>query len=128
MIVTGYTGGGLATCGFGGSFTATDLQQVQYNIDGGTFFDMDNYTATGLLIANTGFVRAIDFYRVTGLPSGSHLLGLRYRNWKYNSSPPSNWLPPTLSTACRSYANTSLPTTPVDQQDYSTWAYQYWPY
>ncbi len=123
---TGYSAGGLATCSFSGSFVATDLQQVQYNIDGGTWTNMDNYTATGLGIANTAFVRGSDFCRTATLPSGSHLVGIRYRNWKYiNTSP---WNIPNTTNDCRSYANTSLPTTPVDQQEYSTWAYQYWPY
>lgn len=126
MLVAGYNAGGFASCGFGSTFIATDLQEVQYNIDGGTWTNMDNYTATGLGIANSAYVRAGDFCRVTGLPSGSHLVGLRYRNFKYNTTPPSNWPFPTGSnTLCRSYANTSLPS---GQQDYSTWAYTYWPY
>jgi len=128
MVVCGYSGGFTFTCGYGGSFVAPDLQQVQYNIDGGTWTDMDNYTATGLPIANSAFVRAGDFCQVTGLPSGSHLVGLRYRNWKYGGTTTPWNLPSTGAGDCHSPTNTSLPTTPVDQQFYSTWAYQYWPY
>jgi len=114
MIVAGYNGGLTFTCGYGGSFVAPDLQQVQYNIDGGGWTDMDNYTAnSGWQIFGSAFMRGSDFSVTGTLPTGSHLLGLRYRNWKYIGSSP---------------MNTSLPTTPVDQQFYSTWAYSYWPY
>lgn len=127
--VTGYSAGGTLTCGFGGSFVATDLQEVQYNVDGGTWLDMDNYTAnTTWQIYGSAFLRGSDYGQTVTLPSGHHLVGLRYRNWKYGgTSVP--WDIPLLSLgACRSPMNTSLPTTPVNQQEYSTWAYQYWPY
>ncbi len=122
--VTGYSAGSTITCSFGGSFVATDLQEVQYKVDGGLWTNMDNYTATSLPILNSAFVRGSDFCRTATLPSGTgHLIGLRYRNWKYGSTSP--WQIPSLPGDCRSYTNPSLPTS---QQDYSTWAYQYWPY
>jgi len=127
MIVAGYNGGLTFTCGYGGSFVAPDLQQVQYNIDGGGWTDMDNYTAnSGWQIFGSAFMRGSDFSVTGTLPTGSHLLGLRYRNWKYIGSSP--WNIPNTTNDCTSPMNTSLPTTPVDQQFYSTWAYSYWPY
>ena len=130
MYVTGYSAGGTLTCGFSGSFVATDLQEVQYNVDGGAWTNMDNYTATSTWqIYGSAFIRGSDFGRTVTLPSGTnHLVGLRYRNWKYiNTSP---WNIPTLAAGdCQSPRNLSLPTfTLPSQQEYSTWAYQYWPY
>ncbi len=113
---------GFVTCGYGGSFVAPDLQEIQYNIDGGTWLDMDNYTATSLPIFGSPFVRASDVSQTSTLPSGNHLIGVRYRNWKYSSSSP--WQIPSLPGDCRSPENTSLP---GGQQDYSTWAYAYFP-
>lgn len=127
MTVAGYNAGGFVTCSFGGSFVAADLQEVQYDVDGGGWTNMDNFTATGLGIANSAFVRGIDFCQTATLPSGTgHLVTLRYRNFRYNTAPPSNWpLPTGLNTLCKTYANMSLPS---GQQDYSTWAYSYWAY
>ncbi len=123
MIVTGYNPGAV-TCGYGGSFVAPDLQEVQYKIDAGSWQNVVNSTATGLGIANSAFLRGGDFANVTGFPSGTpHMVIVRYRNWKYISTTP--WNIPNISNDCRSYANTSLPSS---YQDYSTWAYQYWPY
>jgi len=55
--VAGYTAGGFASCGFGSTFIATDLQEVEYNLDGAGFLAMNNTTATGLGIANSAFAR-----------------------------------------------------------------------
>jgi len=127
MIVVGYNGSFTFTCGYGGSFVAPDLQEVQYNIDGGTWLNMDNYTANSTWpIFGSAFMRGSDFSITATLPTGSHLLGLRYRNWKYIGS--SAWNIPNSTNDCTSPMNTSLPTTPVNQQEYSTWAYSYWPY
>lgn len=122
MYATGYDPG-FVTCGYGGSFVAPDLQEIQYNVDGGTWFDMDNYTATSLPILNSPFVRSTDVSRTSALPSGNHLIGVRYRNWLYIGTSPWN-IPSTSNGDCRSPANTSLPS---GQQAYSTWAYHYWP-
>jgi len=126
MIIAGYTAGGFATCSFGGSFVATDLQQVQYDVDGTGWVSMDNYTATGLGIANSAYIRGGDFCQTGTLPSGTnHLVTVRYRNWKYGGTT-TPWNIPSLGAGdCRSPVNTSLPS---GYQDYSTWAYQYWPY
>jgi hypothetical protein len=123
MFVSGYNPGAV-TCGYGGSFVAPDLQEVQYKIDAGGWQNVVNGTAAGLGIVNSAFLRGGDFAQVTGFPSGTpHMVIVRYRNWKYGTTTP--WNIPSIPNDCRSYANTSLPSS---YQDYSTWAYQYWPY
>jgi hypothetical protein len=116
MIVAGYNGGFTFTCGYGGSFVAPDLQQVQYDVDGGGWTNMDNYTAAGLGIANSAYVRGGDFCQSATLPTGTnHLVTVRYRNWKYIGSSP--WSIPNTTNDCTSPMNTSLPS---GQQFYST--------
>ena len=48
---------------------------------------------------------------------------IRFRNWKYDTYP-STLTIPTDPPDCHSAGNPSLPS---GQQNYATWAYEYWP-
>jgi hypothetical protein len=124
LYASGYNSGINSSCGFGGSFTATDLQEIQYNVDGGTWTNMDNYIATSLPIYGSPFVRAADASRTGTLPSGDHLIGVRYRNWKYVLTNPSGWPIPDFNDDCFSPGDN--PSNNTSSDPYSTYAYSYW--
>lgn len=97
------------SCDYSGVFIRPDLQAVQYSFNNGsTWSDFQNYTATtpsGLGILNSKYVRYSDFAQSPLLTPGTYNIVIRYKNWKYNSTPPSNWPIPTTATACRTYGN-----------------------
>jgi len=124
LFASGYNSGPGSSCGFGGSFVATDLQQIQYNVDGGGWTNMDNYIATSLPIFGSPFVRAADASRTGILPSGNHLIGVRYRNRKYIGTNPSGWPIPSSANDCFSAGDNAANNN--SSSLYSTYAYSYW--
>jgi len=128
LIVSGYDGSFNTNCGFGGSFVATDLQEVEYNVDGGTWLPMNNYTATSSWpIYGSAFIRGTEFCKAT-IVSGDHLVGLRYRNWKYVNTNPSGWpLPNPNSPYNDCFSPGDDPSNNTNSTPYSTWAYKYLP-
>ena len=117
---------------FGGSFIRTDLQQVEYSVNGGANFVPFPHVLGGGSTTNPilpdGYLRYLDFAESdsTVLGPGTYDVILRFRNWKYNSVPSPLTIPTETTglpnTACKSAGND--PTTP---SSYSTWAYEYWP-
>ena len=114
---------------YGGSFLRPDLQQVEYSYDNGAnWFAFSNDLGgvpQGNPILQYGYIRYSDFAESdpTDIGPGTYNIILRFRNWKY-ASIPSPLTVPSSSTDCHSAGNTSLPS---GQQDYATYAYEYWP-
>lgn len=121
LIVSGYNPLTWLTCGYNANFIEPSLQEVEYNVDGNNnWFPMINYTASGFIINGTKYIRWNDFAKSGTLPSGNHVIGVRYRNWKYNTSQTS-WPIPNLSIACHSIGDLNNP-----GNTNSTYAYEYW--
>jgi len=113
---------------YGGSFIRTDLQQVQYSINGGAnWFNFPNPTgSTNNGIMNQGFIRNFDFAESVPIAPGTYTVILRFKNWKYANGIPNPLItPPTAPPDCHSAGNPTLPT--QAQRDYAEWAYEYWP-
>lgn len=126
LTIAGWNPLGGPACGYGGSFITPDLQQVQYNIDGSILWNnMSNYSATGLPIFGQPYIRSNDFATTPALPSGNHLIGVRYRNWKYIGTNPLGWPIPNFTADCFSPGDN--PSNNTSSTPYSTFAYQYWP-
>lgn len=115
---------------YSGVTTAPDLSEVQYSLDGGVSWltTFSNYTAvpSTLGIFNKMYIRQTDICRTNDLPSGTYNIAIRYKNWKYNYSPPSNWPVPFISTpatqnipgaSCLTYGNTNS----------NSYVYEYYP-
>lgn len=111
-----------------GTFTRTDLQQVQYSLDGGSTWSLfPNATvSTSNTILSDGFIFYNDFAETPNLTPGTYTVILRFKNWRYASGFPSPLIDPDVANGdCHSWGNPSLPTTP--QQLYAEWAYEFWP-
>lgn len=113
---------------FGGSFIATDLQEVEYSINGGAswakFVNDLGGVPQGNPILDDGYIRSFDFAESVQLLTGTYTVILRFKNWK-NNSVPSPLTIPTDPPDCHSAGNPSLPTAP--ERAYAEWAYEYWP-
>ena len=110
---------------FGGSFVRTDLQQVEYSVNGGTTWTpfpnvLGGGSTTNPILTN-GYLRYLDYAESNTFASGTYDVILRFRNWKY-ASVPSPLTIPNWPTDCRSAGLTSS-----GRDDYETWAYEYWP-
>lgn len=114
---------------YGGSFIRTDLQQVEYSINGGLDWNPFPNELDGIPSGNPilpdGYIRYFDFAEsdTTILTAGTYDIIIRFRNWKYDTYP-STLTIPTDPPDCHSAGNPSLPS---GQQNYATWAYEYWP-
>lgn len=125
LTVTGYNSLSLS-CGYGSPFIQPHLQQVEYNVDGGAWQStMSNTTASGTGIDLTPYIRASDVATTPGLPNGDHLIGVRYRNWKYIGTSPIGWPVPSFTNDCFSPGDN--PSSNTSSSTYSTYAYQYVP-
>jgi len=93
----------LSTCSNTTDYTEAQrpsLQEVQYNVDGGTWTATTNKSCpTTFGYYNHSFVGQLDYAESAVLPSGSHTIRLRCRNWKYSSAQ-TNYPVPTTSIAC----------------------------
>ncbi len=116
---------------YGGSFVRTDLQEVGYWIIGlsTTWQKFSNATipTSNNILAN-GFLQQTDFAEspvITVTTPTTYTVILRYRNWKYNGTPPSPLVVPILSTACRYMGIPyTIPNNPVEE-DYASYSYEY---
>lgn len=121
LIIAGYNVLGWNTCGYNSNFIETDLQEVEYDVDGdNNWLPMINFTALSLPITGKQYIRRDDFAKTGILPSGDHVIGVRYRNWKYNSTQ-TGWPIPSTLIACHSIGDTINTV-----NSYSTYAYEYW--
>ncbi len=123
LIIAGYNALQNLTCGYNSNFIEPSLQEVEYEVDGSNYWlPMINYTASGFFINGTKYIRWDDFAKTGTLPSGNHVIGVRYRNWKYNTSQ-TGWPIPNSSNACHNIGyfdpNNSI-------YEYSSYAYEYW--
>jgi len=113
---------------FGGSFIATDLQQVEYSINGGAnwakFVADLGGVPQGNPILQNGYIRSFDFAESIQLTPGTYTVILRFKNWKYNSIP-SPLTIPSDPPDCHSAGNPSL-SSPAEIA-YAEWAYEYLP-
>ncbi|MCY7292288.1 MAG: hypothetical protein LH615_08910 [Ferruginibacter sp.] len=121
----------LSTCSqFGGSFVRTDLQQVEYSINGGTSFSpFPNVLGGGSttnFILQYGYLRYNDFAESPVIASGTYTVILRFRNWKYSSGIPNplNTIPAIANGDCTSPSYSNDPGYPTGP---ASWAYEYWP-
>jgi hypothetical protein len=109
------------------TFITPDLSQIEYNIDGSSNWIpmIVTQSLTGIYLGRYYFME--NDYGVSGtLPSGTHIIGLRYRNWKF--TPPNGLGPdPDYSIACGSPGNlTTLPSPITESYRNSTYAYEYY--
>lgn len=121
LVITGYDLFG-SSCGYGGSFTRPDLQQVQYSINGGaTWVDFINdVTASGTGINGSAFIRKDDIARSPALTQGvTYNVIIRYRNWRYILTNPSGWPTPDPNDDCFNIGDNST--------IYSSYSYDYYP-
>lgn len=114
---------------FGGSFIRTDLQQVEYSLNGGANWNvfpnvLGGGTTTNLIL-QFGYLRNSDFAESPIISSGTYDVILRFRNWKYSSGIPNPLnVQPTYSNGdCTSASNSNDPGFPIGS---SSWAYEYW--
>lgn len=117
--ITGYNALSLS-CGYGSPFIEPDLQQVQYSLDGGaTWVNCSNLTASNTYgIYNTSYIRKADVAYSPTITAGTYDVTIRYRNWKYISSSPTNYPTPSGSD-CHSVGDGSNTLE-------STYAYKYY--
>ncbi|NOT94606.1 hypothetical protein [Ferruginibacter sp.] len=117
----------LNSCGsYNTSFIRPDLQEVNYSLDGGISWSVFTIPTapTSNPIYSSGYIRYNDFINTPVLPIGTYNVVIRYRNWKYNGTPPNPLTIPLLNNACRNIGPFSI-NSPGEL--YASYTYEYYP-
>lgn len=114
---------------YGGSFVRPDLQQVSYSLDSGVTWNLFsvNTAQTNNPILSSGYIRQTDFAETPVLTPGNYTVILRYRNWKYNGTPPNPLVVPIYpTTACRNLGIPYSYNPPTPEEEHASYTYEYW--